>query len=69
MNTVDRVMRAYCSTRKLSEPQKAFVRRELETFINELITEGPTAVRAKSILGDRACTAPSANARDLDTDR
>jgi hypothetical protein len=48
MNTVDRVMRAYCSTRQLSDAQRALVRRELETFVNQLLAEGPFVTRAKS---------------------
>ena len=36
MTAIDRVMKAYLSTKKLSEKQTEFVRPDLSKFINEL---------------------------------
>ena len=47
MKTVDRVMRAYLTTRKLTDEQAAFVRAEIAKFIDELMAkttrEAPTS--------------------------
>lgn len=41
MNTVDRVMRAYCRVHDLSDAQAKVVRAELAKFIDELTVEIP----------------------------
>lgn len=46
MNTVDRVMRAYCRIHPLTDVQATFVRQELATFIDRLIAEGPISACA-----------------------
>ena len=39
MKAIDRVMRAYSSTRALTEEQAGFARRELSHFIDELMSK------------------------------
>lgn len=43
MNAIDRVLRAYLSTRKLSEEQTVRVRIELAKFIDELRSGGASS--------------------------
>jgi hypothetical protein len=43
MKAIECVMRAYLSTRELSEDQAALARAELSKFIDELMSAGPSS--------------------------
>jgi hypothetical protein len=47
MKAIDRVMRAYSSTRALTEEQAEIARRELSHFIHELMFKSPQQADGK----------------------
>jgi hypothetical protein len=52
MTAIERVMRAYEKTRKLTPEQRKFVRDELSKFIDEIMLFGPPELPAdKTIVG------------------
>jgi hypothetical protein len=49
MKAIDRVIRAYEKTRKLTPEQTELVRNELSKFIDELVLFGPPALPAHEL--------------------